>query len=169
MKDVKVPPIVCIAGLSGSGKTTLIEKLIPELAGRGLKVGTVKHNPHDFEMDHPGKDSWRHKKAGASATIISSPDKIGMVMDVDHDHKPEELVPFLSAMDIILAEGYKRSNTNKIEVVKTGAERNLLLKDDENLLAVVTDSGLDLDVPRFSTADVKGLADFLALYFNLLP
>lgn len=169
MKDVKAPPIVCIAGLSGSGKTTLIERLIPELIERGLKVGTVKHNPHEFEMDKPGKDSRRHKKAGASATIISSPDKIGMVMDVDHDLKPEELVPFLSDMDIILAEGYKRSNNDKIEVIRSGAEGNLLLKDDENLLAVVTDSELDLDVLRFSTADIKGLADFLGLYFNLLP
>ncbi|HUU81381.1 MAG TPA: molybdopterin-guanine dinucleotide biosynthesis protein B, partial [Acidobacteriota bacterium] len=91
MKTVKNLPIVLFVGSSGSGKTTLLEKLIPELTRRGLRVGTIKHDVHGFEMDQPGKDSWRHKHAGALASIISSPHQIGEVMDVDHDHSLDEL------------------------------------------------------------------------------
>nr|NIR17513.1 molybdopterin-guanine dinucleotide biosynthesis protein B [Desulfobacterales bacterium]NIW15817.1 molybdopterin-guanine dinucleotide biosynthesis protein B [Candidatus Bathyarchaeota archaeon] len=110
------PAIVSIVGKSGSGKTTLLEKLIPELTGMGLKVGTIKHDVHGFEIDHPGKDSWRHKQAGSRITIISSPQRIGMVMDVDHDHTLDELASFFSGVDIILTEGYKRENKPKIEI-----------------------------------------------------
>ena len=91
MKAVTEPPIVSIVGPSGVGKTTLLERLIPELTGRGYRVGTIKHDVHGFEIDQPGKDSWRHKHAGAQVTVISSPNQIGMVMDVDHDHHLEEL------------------------------------------------------------------------------
>jgi molybdopterin-guanine dinucleotide biosynthesis protein B len=79
-------PIVSIVGKSDSGKTTLLEKLVAELKSRGFRVGTIKHDAHSFEIDHEGKDSWRHKKAGASVSIISSAEKIGMVLDSDHDH-----------------------------------------------------------------------------------
>ena len=96
-----IPPVVSIVGYSGSGKTTLIEKLISALKQRGLRVGTIKHDVHGFEMDRPGKDSWRHKQAGASATIITSPRQIGMVMDADHDHHPMELLPLMAGMDIV--------------------------------------------------------------------
>ena len=102
------PAIVCIVGKSGSGKTTLLEKLIPELTGMGLKVGTIKHDVHGFEIDHPGKDSWRHKQAGSAITIISSPQRIGVVMDVEHDHTLDELASFFSGVDIILTEGLDR-------------------------------------------------------------
>ena len=87
-RSIKTPPIVSIVGNSGSGKTTFLEKLIPEMIRRGFKVGTIKHDVHGFEMDKPGKDSWRHKRAGAHTTMISSPYQIGMVMDVDEDHNP---------------------------------------------------------------------------------
>ncbi|MBW2556910.1 MAG: molybdopterin-guanine dinucleotide biosynthesis protein B, partial [Deltaproteobacteria bacterium] len=79
------PPVVSVVGNSGAGKTTFLEKMIPEMVGRGLKVGTIKHDVHGrFEMDKPGKDSWRHKHAGASTTVISSPYRIGIVMDVKY-------------------------------------------------------------------------------------
>ncbi len=112
------PPVISIVGFSGSGKTTLLEKLIPELTRRGIRVGTIKHHLHDFDMDKPGKDSWRHKQAGAVVTIISTPSRIGMSMDVDHDHKPHELVPFFDGVDIILTEGYKRGDNAKLEVFR---------------------------------------------------
>ena len=92
-------PIILFAGTSGSGKTTVREKVITEFPRRGYKIGTIKHHKHGFEMDHPGKDSWRHKKAGASRAVISSPQKVGMVMDVDHDHDPSELAAFFSGME----------------------------------------------------------------------
>jgi molybdopterin-guanine dinucleotide biosynthesis protein B len=163
------PPVVCIVGNSGSGKTTFIERLIPELKRRGLKVGTLKHDVHGFEMDKPGKDSWRHKQAGASTTIISSSQKIGIVMDVDHDYKPDELLTLFSDMDIVLAEGYKRTNRPKLEIFRAEIAKEPLSKEDKSLLAIVSDTTVDLDAPRFSTKDIKGVTDFLLDYFNLSP
>jgi len=161
------PPYVSFVGNSGSGKTTFLEKLIPELVGRGLKVGTVKHDVHGFEMDKPGKDSWRHKHAGASATIISSPYQVGMVTDVTHDHKPEELLSYLKGMDIILTEGYKRGDHPKIEIFRREIINEPLCKKDKYLLALITDSDIDLDIPTFSSDAIKQVADFLIEHFNI--
>jgi len=163
------PPVVCIVGNSGSGKTTFIERLIPELKRRGLKVGTLKHDVHGFEMDKPGKDSWRHKQAGASTTIISSSQKIGIVMDVNHDHRPDELLTLFQGMDIILAEGYKRADRPKLEIFRAEITKEPLSKEDKSLLAIVSDTTVDLDVPTFSTKDIKEVTDFLLDYFNLSP
>ena len=160
-------PFVSVVGNSGSGKTTFLEKLIPELIGRGLKVGTIKHDVHGFEMDKPGKDSWRHKHAGASATVISSPYQIGMVMDVMYDHKPDELLPIFNGMDIVLTEGYKRGEHPKMEIFRTQITNEPLCKSDTSLLALITDSDIDLDVPTFSLEAVKQVADFLIKHFNL--
>jgi len=168
VKTVKNPPIVLFVGYSGSGKTTLLEKLIPELTRRGLRVGTIKHDVHGFEMDQPGKDSWRHKHAGAAASIISSPYQIGEVMDVDHDHSLDELAPLLSHVDIILTEGYKREHKPKIEVFRPEVRDDPLCKGDKDLLALVSDSPVDLGVPRYLTDDVEGVADFLIAHFNLI-
>jgi len=164
-----MPPIVSIVGRSGSGKTTLIEKLIPELKNRGLKVGTIKHHIHGFEIDYPGKDSWRHKQAGSMISIISSPRRIGIVLDVEHDHKPDELVPFLSGVDIILSEGFKRENKPKVEIFRPEVHDKPLGIDDGNLIALITDADVDLGAPRFTTGDIKGLARFLIKHFNLGP
>jgi molybdopterin-guanine dinucleotide biosynthesis protein B len=164
----KPAPVVSIVGYSGSGKTTLLEKLISELKARGYVVGTIKHDVHGFEMDKPGKDSWRHKKAGASATIISSPYQIGMVRDVEHDHQPEELVALLPDMDIILTEGYKKENLPKLEVFRSEVHKAPLFKGDKSLLAMISDDPIDLGVPRFSLGDGIKLADFLIKHFNLV-
>ena len=162
------PSLVSVVGNSGSGKTTFLEKLIPELIGRGLKVGTIKHDVHGFEMDKPGKDSWRHKHAGASATVISSPYQIGMVMDVAHDHKPDELLFYFNGMDIVLTEGYKRGDHPKMEIFRTEIINEPLCKNDKSLLALITDSDVDLDVPVFSLRAIKEVADFLIKHFNLV-
>ena len=155
------PPIVCIVGSSGAGKTTLIERLLPELTRRGVKVGTVKHDVHGFEIDKPGKDSYRHKQAGAAITIISSPNRIGMVMDTDHDLGLAELLPFYSGVDIVLTEGYKRENYPKIEVFRKAVHSAPLCLGDENLIALVTEDPLELPVPRFFPDEIGKLADFL--------
>ena len=162
-----MPPIVSIVGKSGAGKTTLMERLIPELKNMGLRVGTIKHDVHGFELDHPGKDSWRHKQAGSATTIISSPHKIGMVMDVDHDHTLDELAPFLPGVDIILSEGYKQENKPKVEIFREKIHNRPLCLDDGNLIALMTDADIDLGVPRFETGDINGLAHFLIRYFKL--
>jgi molybdopterin-guanine dinucleotide biosynthesis adapter protein len=169
MKEQARPPIVSIVGFSGSGKTTLLEKLIRNLAGRGCRVGTVKHDVHGFEMDTPGKDSWRHKQAGAVTTIISSPRQIGMVMDVDHDHDPDEMKPFFRDVDIVFTEGYKQGDKPKIEIFRRGFRDDPLCKNDGHLIGLVTDTEVDLGVPRFLLDDITGLADFLIRRFDIFP
>ncbi len=161
MADRRKIPMISVVGASGAGKTTLMEKVVSQLRRRGIRVGTIKHDVHGFEMDRPGKDSWRHKKAGASVSMISSPKAIGMVMDVNHDHSPQELIPFFNGVDIILAEGYKHHPIPKIEVVRKGIHRELFCRDDPNLLAVVSDHDLALKVPCFSPDQVEEITEFL--------
>ena len=163
-----IPPVVSIVGYSGSGKTTLVEKLISALKGRGFKVGTIKHDVHGFEMDQPGKDSWRHKQAGASTTIITSPKRIGMVMDADHDHHPLELLPLMDGIDIVIVEGFKRTNLPKIEVFRPENGKPPACRGDRNLMAVVSNASLDWGVPRYTTDDIEILADVIVQKFDLL-
>jgi len=164
------PPVVSVVGNSGTGKTTFLEKIIREMTHRGLKVGTIKHDIHGrFEMDKPGKDSWRHKHAGASTTVISSPNRIGVVMDVEYDHSLDELVSFFNGMDIILTEGYKQDRKPKLEIFRPEITQEPLCKNDENILAFISDAPMDFGVPVFSAEDIKGAADFLVAHFNLIP
>jgi len=166
-KKKQMPPVVPIIGFSGSGKTTLLEKLIQAMAGRGFKVGTIKHHGHDFEMDKPGKDSWRHKQAGASATIIASPSQVGLVMDVDTDQSLDDLVPMLTGMDIILVEGYKRTDREKIEVYRPGISESLLCLEDPKIIALVTRATVSCSVPRFAPDAAANLAEFIIHRFSL--
>ncbi|MEW5722949.1 MAG: molybdopterin-guanine dinucleotide biosynthesis protein B [Thermodesulfobacteriota bacterium] len=166
MTSTVFPPLVCIVGKSDSGKTTLIEKLVPALAGLGLRVGTIKHDVHGFDIDHPGKDSWRHKRAGAAMTVISSPRKLALVKDTDRDHGLDELLAYFDGCDLVLTEGYKRERKPKIEVYRSEAHPEPLCRGDENLIALVSDEDLDLGVPRFGLEDAAGLARFLKDRFH---
>lgn len=161
------PSVLCVVGFSGSGKTTVTVGLIETLRHRGLQVGTIKHDVHGFEMDQPGKDSWRHKQAGAAATIITSPRQVGMVMDVDHDHQPLELLPLMAGMDIVLVEGFKRADLPKIEVLRTENNQPPACKGDPNLVAVVSDTPLKWGIPCYQLDDFEGIADFICQRFNL--
>lgn len=163
----KKPPIVSFVGNSGSGKTTLLERLISQLTHRGLRMGTIKHDVHGFEMDKPGKDSWRHKQAGAVTTIISSPFQVGMVMDVECEKSPEDLLTLMSDLDLVLTEGYKTANLPKIEIFRSQITKAPLCRNDQNLIAYVSDEIIDLSVPRFSPDDIGGLTDFLISHFSL--
>ena len=167
--ETKNIPVVLIVGKSGSGKTRLLQKLITVLAQRGLRAGTIKHAGHGFEMDMPGKDSRRHRQAGAVTTIISSPSGIGMLRDVNHDHKPIELLEFFPDVDIVIAEGYKRESLPKIEVFRPEVHKTPVCKGDKNLLALVSEAGIDLNVPRFSPDDINKITDFLINRFKLSP
>ena len=161
-------PIVTIVGTSDSGKTTLIEKIIPRLVTKGLRVGTIKHDVHGFEMDHEGKDSWRHKRAGASTTVISSPRQVGMVKDVVRELTLDQIAElYLTDVDIIVVEGYKRQDKFKIEVHRKVQNRELIAGDSQHLIAVATDEPLDVNVPCFDIDDAQGLADFIASHFRL--
>ena len=167
IKSRNLPPVVCIVGFSGSGKTTVTVGLVAALKRRSLRVGTIKHDVHSFKIDRPGKDSWLHKQAGASTTIISSPARIGMVMDVDHDHHPLELVPLLDEMDIVLVEGFKRADLPKIEVFRPENRKPPVCRNDRHLIALVSSAELDWSVPRFEASDIEGLAEFVIKRFRL--
>ncbi len=161
------PPLVCIVGYSGSGKTTLMVGLIDGLTRRGYRVGTIKHDSQGGRVDHPGKDSFRHKAAGAATSVISSPRQVAMVADVLQEQGPEDLLALMAGMDIVLAEGYKRASLPKIEVFRPATGKTAACRGDAHLLAVVSDTVIDWGVPCFAVTDVERLVEFLVRHFSL--
>ena len=159
-------PIVSIVGKSDSGKTTLIEKLVPELVRRGYRIATVKHDVHGFEVDREGKDSWRHKQAGAHTVVISSPNKIALIREVEKDLALEEIRErLIRDVDLILSEGYKKDIQPKIEIFRKEMHRELLCGKEDHLVAVVSNRSFDIGVPCFDLEDMKGLSDFIEKNF----
>ncbi len=155
-------PLISIVGKSNSGKTTLVEKLIPELIKRGYRVATIKHNKHGFDIDHEGKDSWRHKQAGACTTVIACPTRVALIEDIDHDYSLDEIKDkYIQNVDVILAEGYKGNPFPKIEVCRAALKRELLCGKGDNLLALAADTKLDVGVPCFDMNDIKSIADLI--------
>ena len=159
-------PIISFVGKSGTGKTTFLEQVVAELKRRGRRVAVIKHDVHGFEVDQPGKDSWRYAQAGADAVVISSPDKFALIQRVSRERTVDELAALVQRdVDIVLTEGYKRGPKPKVEISRAAVSRELLCSADE-LVALVTDQEFpdrpDLDaVPRFALGDVAGLADLL--------
>ena len=154
-------PIVCIVGRSNSGKTTVLEKLIRELKQRGYRVATVKHHSHPgIEIDRPGKDSWRHAQAGSDHVVIASPDRVASIRRVDHEPTLNEIAAAIHDVDVILAEGYKRTGRVKVEVLRAARSSEPLCTPDE-LLALVTDVAVPCDVPQFGLDDASNLADLV--------
>ena len=162
-------PVVIIAGWSGSGKTTFVEKLLPHLKKKNLKVGTVKHHHADLELDEPGKDSWRHRKAGADKTVIAAPGCAGMVMTIDGEPSLENLIPLMSDMNIIVVEGFKKEKRPKIEIFRSEVHDKPGFIKDPNLIAIASDTKFDAPVPVFDLNNPEKLADFLVEYYNLPP
>ncbi len=159
------PHIITIVGKSNSGKTTLLEKLIACLREKGYRTGTVKHAHDGFEMDKKGKDSWRHRKAGAQATLVITAGQVALLKDDDSDYL-NKMRNYLADMDIILAEGFKKQALPKIEVFrKESTHKKPLCLEDENLVAFVSDSEYKPDVPRFGLEDIRQLADFIESNF----
>jgi molybdopterin-guanine dinucleotide biosynthesis protein B len=155
-------PIVSIVGKSNSGKTTLIEKLIAALTGRGVRVATIKHNRHGFEIDHEGKDSWRHKRAGAAVTVIASPGRVALIEDTQEDLDIAAIRDrYIRGVDLILVEGYKGNPHPKIEVVRTEIRSERLCGPGDNLIALAGDRPVGAGVPWFDWNDAAGLADFI--------
>ena len=159
-----MPAIIAIVGRSQSGKTTLIEKLIPELKLRGYRIGTIKHTHHALDIDKTGKDSARHRGAGADTVILSAPGEMAMLKS-GHDDSIEELLHFFDDVDLLITEGYKRSNQPKIEVVRAARNPDLFCKRDPNLRAVVTDAPVGEDIPSFGLDDIARIADFIESSF----
>ncbi len=159
-------PIISIVGKSDSGKTTLIEKLVPELTRRGYRIATVKHDVHGFEVDREGKDSWRHKQAGAHTVIISSPKKVALIRDVEKDLTLEEIrEKLVQDVDLILSEGYKKDVQPKIEIFRKEKHKELLCTKDDNLVAIVSNKKFRVGVSCFFLDDIKGVADFIEKKF----
>jgi len=153
-----MPPAVSIVGRSKSGKTTLIEKLVAELKLRGYRVATIKHAQEiHFE---PGKDSWRHLKAGSEATVVVSPEEAVLIKPVTETEKLDSITRLLGEeYDIILTEGYKKADTPKIEV-RYGGD-NAPLENIKRLVAIVSDNPVETDVRRFPSDDIAGITDLL--------
>ena len=159
------PKIITIVGKSNSGKTTLLEKLITNLTQKGYQIGSVKHAHDGFEIDKEGKDSWKHKKAGAASSLVISQNKVAMIKD-DTASYLEKMQNYLSDNDIILAEGFKRQNFPKIEIFRTQSKHKTpLCLNDKNLIAFVTNSDYKSDVPCFGLEDINELSDFIELNF----
>lgn len=155
-------PILCIVGASNSGKTTHLEKLLPELSRRGYRVGTVKHDVHGFEMDREGKDTWRHRKAGAGTIAISSPSQVASIRQVDGEMGLDELVGrYFWNEDLLLTEGFKRTHFPKIEIFREAIEPQPICRPEDNRIAVVTDDAVEVEVPVFGFDQVGPLADFI--------
>ncbi len=162
------PPVVSIISKKNSGKTTLLEKLIPELKARGFRVGTVKHDIHGFDIDHEGKDTYRHKASGAEAVVIASPWKLSLIKDTAREWRLEQVVAtYMADMDIVLTEGYKRAQMPQVEVFRSAAHKTPLhVKGDcDNLLAIMSDVPMDLGVPSIDIDDVGALANLIEQRF----
>jgi molybdopterin-guanine dinucleotide biosynthesis adapter protein len=159
-------PIVCVVGASDSGKTTFLEQLIPEMASRGYRVGTIKHDAHGFEMDREGKDTWRHRQAGAGTIAISSPAQVATIRKTDSEMELNEVVArYFWLEDLVIAEGFKRSHYPKIEVFRTVIEPSPICTPGDNLLALVTNDPVESEVPVFSFQNVSGVADLIETRF----
>lgn len=155
-------PIICFVGASNSGKTTVLERLIPELNRRGYVIGAIKHDAHSFEMDREGKDTWRHREAGARTIAISSPAQVASIRRVNSEMALEEVVGrYFWQEDLIVAEGFKRLRFPKIEVFRSVIEPNPICGPGDNRIAMVSDDPVRGEVPVFGFRETDRLADFL--------
>jgi molybdopterin-guanine dinucleotide biosynthesis adapter protein len=155
--------VVGFAGYSGNGKTTLIEAVIPLLVGRGLRVSLIKHAHHRFDVDQPGKDSYRHRAAGAAEVLVSSQQRWVLMHELREESEPslDEHLKRLSPCDVVLVEGFKRAPIAKIEVHRAAAATPLLFPDDPHIIAIATDEALETRIPQLNINDAAEIADFI--------
>jgi molybdopterin-guanine dinucleotide biosynthesis protein B/molybdopterin-guanine dinucleotide biosynthesis protein len=162
------PALVAIVAKSDSGKTTFIEKLVPELLKLGLRVGTVKHDAHSFEIDHPGKDSWRHGQAGVQAYVVSSPKKLAFITKVERELALTDIARrYFAGFDLVVAEGYKRTAPHMVELFRAGSGHATPLCAPGEAMALVTDTPLEHE-HRFALDDAAGVARFLVARLDTL-
>ncbi len=161
--------VLGFAGYSGSGKTTLLEKVIPLLRQRGLRVSVIKHAHHDFDIDRPGKDSFRHRAAGAHEVMIASAHRWALMHELREESEPglDQLCARLSPCDLVLVEGYKFSSIPKLEIHRAETGHPMLYPDDGNIIAVVSDLEETLPVPSLDIDSPDRVAEFVLEYFSL--
>ena len=152
-----------IAGWSGSGKTTLLEKLIPALIARGLKVSVIKHAHHGFDIDKPGKDSWRHREAGAAEVMLACGTRWALMHECRAEPEPQlaELLARLAPCDLVLVEGFKQEPVPKLEVHRTAHGKPPLFAERDDIVAVASDEAIAATIPVLPLNDIAALADFI--------
>jgi molybdopterin-guanine dinucleotide biosynthesis protein B len=153
-----------IFGLAGgSGKTTLLATLIPEFVARGLTVSSIKHAHHEFDIDRPGKDSWRHRQAGAHEVMVASSRRWALMHELRDAAEPplEELVAKMSPVDLLLVEGWKRHAHPKLEVHRPSLGKPLLYPEDPDIVAIASDEPIAAPIPLLPVADAAAVADFI--------
>jgi len=152
-----------VVGWKNAGKTGLMERLVRDFTARGITVSTVKHAHHSFDVDHPGKDSFRHREAGASQVLLASRNRIALMHELRGADEPslETLLAQLAPVDLVLVEGYKRDAHPKIEAHRAVTGNPLIAPDDPTIRAVAADTALELDRPVFDLDDTRAIADFI--------
>ncbi|MGZ2256730.1 molybdopterin-guanine dinucleotide biosynthesis protein B [Roseobacter sp. A03A-229] len=152
-----------VVGWKNAGKTGLMERLVTEITGRGLTVSTVKHAHHVFDVDQPGKDSHRHREAGATEVLLASRKRFALMHELRGAEEPtlETLLAKLSPVDLVLVEGYKRDAHPKIEAFRAETRNPLIAAEDPTVRAVASDSAVEIDRPVFDLNDTVAIADFI--------
>jgi molybdopterin-guanine dinucleotide biosynthesis protein B len=167
MKPTKV---IGVAGFKNSGKTTLVEKLVAEFTQRGYRISTVKHAHHSFDIDHEGRDSFRHRKAGATQVAVVSKSRWAIVHELRNDPEPslDDILVKLAPCDLVIVEGYKRDSHDKIEVRNLALDHPELSGDDPTIIAIAANGRIDdAGVPVFDRDDVTALAAFIISHVRL--
>ena len=152
-----------IVGWKNAGKTGLMERLVTEICGRGFSVSTIKHAHHVFDVDHPGKDSYRHRQAGATEVLLASRKRFALMHELRGEAEPrlEDLLAKLAPVDLVLIEGYKRDAHPKVEAFRAETGNPLIAQEDPTVKAVASDVPLQLDRPVFDLNDTGAIADFI--------
>ena len=153
-------PVIGLAGCSGAGKTTFLEKLTAELKGRGCRVGVIKHTSHSVEFDRPGKDTWRHARAGADVVALASLNNVTVVRKFQSPPGPEDVLPLVDGVDLIIIEGFKKSGWPKIEIMRDEVLECPVIPAEE-LLAVVGGFAPVEGVPFYGLEDAAAVADLI--------
>ena len=162
--------VIGVAGFKNAGKTTLVEKLVTELTGRGYRISTVKHAHHSFDIDHEGRDSFRHRKAGATEVAVVSRHRWAIIHESREDAEPslQDILSKLEPCDLVIVEGYKRDTHDKIEVRNLALQHPELAGEDPTIVAIAANGAVDnAPVPLFDRDDVSALASFIEKHTGL--
>jgi molybdopterin-guanine dinucleotide biosynthesis adapter protein len=152
--------VIGLAGWSGAGKTTLLTRAIPQLQKQGLRVSVIKHAHHAFDVDVPGKDSWKHREAGAVEVLVSSTQRWALMHELRGAAEPRlpELLAKMSQVDLVVVEGFKREPHRKIEVFRAANQKPLLFPDDPGIVGIATDTAVETTLPTAHLDDIEAIA-----------